>query len=122
VLGYFQPTFLYEALWNLAAAALVVWADRRFTLSHGRAFALYVASYCAGRLWIELLRTDPAETFFGVRLNVFTSIVVGLLAVAYLVWQRGRPREVIDRGPKGPGEDAAALPRREDDHRPAEPG
>ena len=97
-LGTFHPTFLYELLWNLAAAALVIWADRRFRLGHGRAFALYVASYCAGRLWIELLRTDPAETFFGVRLNVFTSIVVGLLAVAYFVWQRGRPREVIDRG------------------------
>jgi len=96
-------------------------------LGHGRAFALYVASYCLGRLWIELLRTDPAETFFGVRLNVFTSIVVGLLAVAYLVWQRGRPREVIDRGataderpvvgrgagePVGEGEDAGGPGRR----------
>ena len=97
LLGTFHPTFLYELLWNLAAAALVIWADRRFRLGHGRAFALYVAAYCAGRLWIELLRTDPAETFFGVRVNVFTSIVVGLLALAYLVWQRGRPREVIDR-------------------------
>ncbi|MBV7604898.1 prolipoprotein diacylglyceryl transferase family protein, partial [Escherichia coli] len=58
-----HPTFLYELLWNLAVAALVVWADRRFRLSHGRAFALYVVLYCAGRLWIELLRTDPAETF-----------------------------------------------------------
>jgi len=96
-----------------------VWADRRFRLSHGRAFALYVASYCAGRLWIELMRTDPAETFFGVRLNVFTSIIVGLLAVAYLFWQRGRPREVIDRGPK---DDADRVPVREDDHRPADPG
>jgi prolipoprotein diacylglyceryl transferase len=129
VIGTFHPTFLYEALWNLAAAALVIWADRRFRLSHGRAFALYVASYCAGRLWIELLRTDPAETFFGVRLNVFTSIVVGLLAVAYLVWQRGRPREVIDRGPKADQvatdeavtDDAVTFPAREDDHRPADP-
>ena len=98
VLGTFHPTFLYELLWNLAAAALVIWADRRFRLGHGRAFALYVASYCAGRLWIELLRTDPAETFGGIRLNVFTAVVVGLLAVAYLIWQRGRPREVITRG------------------------
>ena len=94
----FHPTFLYELLWNLAAAAVVIWADRRFGLSHGRAFALYVALYCAGRLWIELLRIDDANEFFGVRLNVFTSIIVGLLAVAYLVWQRGRPREVITRG------------------------
>ena len=64
----------------------------------GRAFALCVATYCAGRLWIELLRTDTAEHFLGLRLNVFTSIIVGLLAVAYLVWQRGRSRETISRG------------------------
>ena len=98
VLGTFHPTFLYELLWNLAAAAVVIGADRRFRLSHGRAFALYVALYCAGRLWIELLRTDPAETIAGIRLNVYTAVVVGLLAVAYLVWQRGRPREVVTRG------------------------
>jgi prolipoprotein diacylglyceryl transferase len=98
VLGHFQPTFLYELLWNLAAAALVIWADRRFRLGHGRAFALYVASYCAGRLWIEMLRTDPAEHFFGIRLNVFTALVVGALAVAYLIGMRGRPREVLRRG------------------------
>ena len=93
----FHPTFLYELLWNLAAAAVVVWADRRFRLSHGRAFALYVVLYCAGRLWIEVLRIDDANRILGVRLNVFTCIVVGLLAVAYLLWQRGRPREVLDR-------------------------
>jgi prolipoprotein diacylglyceryl transferase len=97
VLGTFHPTFLYELLWNLAAAAFVVWADRRFRLSHGRAFALYVAAYCAGRVWIEMLRVDPAEHFFGVRLNVFTSAILGLLAIGYLVWQRGRPREEINR-------------------------
>ncbi|RBY85630.1 prolipoprotein diacylglyceryl transferase [Blastococcus sp. TF02A-30] len=108
VLGTFHPTFLYELLWNLAAAALVIWADRRFKLSHGRAFALYVASYCAGRLWIELLRTDYAETVLGVRLNVFTAVVVGLLAVAYLVWQRGRPREVITRGAEAAAAEAPA--------------
>jgi prolipoprotein diacylglyceryl transferase len=133
LLGTFHPAFLYEMLWNLAAAALVIWADRRFRLSHGRAFALYVASYCAGRLWIELLRSDPAETFFGVRLNVFTSIVVGLLAVAYLVWQRGRPREIIDRGEKpalddgaamasGPSEKSVPDAPRDDHHRPVDPG
>ena len=42
VLGYFHPTFLYEVLWNLGVAACVIWADRRFKLGHGRAFALYV--------------------------------------------------------------------------------
>jgi len=139
VLGYFHPTFLYELLWNLAAAAFVIWADRRFRLGHGRAFALYVAAYCFGRLWIELLRTDPATHFFGVRINVFTAIVVGLLAVAYFVAMRGRPREVITRGadqaagetgetgdaaapvPAAPAEDAGTTSAREDGHRPRDP-
>jgi prolipoprotein diacylglyceryl transferase len=117
----FHPTFLYELLWNLAAAAVVIWADRRFKLSHGRAFALYVALYCAGRLWIELLRIDDANRFFGIRLNVFTAVVVGLLAVAYLVWQRGRPREVITRGEEfAAGEETA--PTASDDGPDAGPG
>jgi len=107
----YHPTFLYELLWNVGVAALVIWADRRFRLGHGRAFALYVASYCAGRLWIELLRTDPAETFFGVRINVFTSVIVGLCAVAYFVAMRGRPREVIERG----AQKAAAAKTSEED-------
>ncbi|TQN43353.1 prolipoprotein diacylglyceryl transferase [Blastococcus colisei] len=128
LLGTFHPTFLYELLWNLAAAAFVIWADRRFRLGHGRAFALYVVSYCTGRLWIELLRTDPAETFFGVRLNVFTSIVVGLLALAYFFWQRGKPREVITRGAEAEATAATTDDRQrpatassEDDHSPSGP-
>jgi prolipoprotein diacylglyceryl transferase len=115
VLGTFHPAFLYELLWNLAAAAVVVWADRRFRLSHGRAFALYVALYCAGRFWIELLRIDPANTVLGVRLNVFTAAVVGLLAVAYLVWQRGRPREVLDRAGSDDGDTAPVAGERPDE-------
>ena len=95
VAGFFHPTFLYELLWCLAAAALVAWADRRFRLGHGRAFALAVAAYCAGRLWIEMLRTDPAETFFGVRLNVFTAGILLVAAVIAFLWQRGRPRESL---------------------------
>jgi prolipoprotein diacylglyceryl transferase len=134
VLGYFHPTFLYELLWNLAAAVFVIWADRRFRLGHGRAFALYVASYCLGRLWVELLRTDPAEHFFGVRINVFTAIIVGLGAVAYFIAMRGRPREVIERGepvevpaaasvqPAVAADGGAADRDREHDHRPADPG
>lgn len=88
----YHPTFLYELLWNLAAAALVVWADRRFRLGHGRAFWLYVLSYTTGRLWIEMVRIDPAHTFLGLRINVWTSILVGLGAlVAFVVVGRRHP-------------------------------
>lgn len=81
----YHPTFLYELLWNIGVAALVIWADRRFRLGHGRAFALYVAAYTVGRGWIEALRIDPANEVLGLRLNDVTSLVVFLGAVAYLV-------------------------------------
>jgi len=115
VAGYFHPTFLYELIWDLAMAGVVVWADRRFRLGHGRAFALYVATYCLGRLGVELLRDDFAVHVFGIRINVFTAIILGLGAVAYMIAMRGRPREVITRGAEvravkgeGPGDDEPA--------------
>ncbi|GCD20006.1 prolipoprotein diacylglyceryl transferase 2 [Cellulomonas algicola] len=88
----FHPTFLYEILWNLAGAAVLVWADRRFKLGHGRVFWLYVVIYTTGRLWIELVRIDPANTILGLRVNVWTSIIVGLGAlVAFVVVGRRHP-------------------------------
>ncbi|GID26075.1 hypothetical protein Abr02nite_10580 [Paractinoplanes brasiliensis] len=90
----YHPVFAYEALWNLGVAALVWAVDRRFQLGRGRAFALFVMGYTAGRLWIELLRIDAANTFFGVRVNVFTAAVIFCLASAYFVLVRG-PREQL---------------------------
>ena len=81
----YHPAFLYECLWNLGVAALVIWADRRFRLGHGRAFALYIAAYTVGRFWIEALRIDPANTVLGLRLNILTSAVVFVGAVTYLI-------------------------------------
>jgi prolipoprotein diacylglyceryl transferase len=95
-----HPTFLYEIVWNLGVAALVVWADRKFKLGHGRAFALYVAGYTAGRFWIELMRSDPATMVFGLRINVITSCVVFLAALVYLVLARkGREDPATLRSP-----------------------
>lgn len=93
----FHPTFLYESLWLVGVVLVLVWADRRFRMGHGRVFALYVLLYCAGRLWIELLRVDSANTILGLRVNVWTSILVGLGALAYLVISaRRRPgRETV---------------------------
>ncbi|CAL9389013.1 prolipoprotein diacylglyceryl transferase [Streptomyces sp. enrichment culture] len=95
--GLYHPTFLYESLWCVGVALLVVWADRRFTLGHGRAFALYVAAYCSGRAWIEYMRVDDAHHILGLRLNVWTAILVFLLAVTYIVLSaRMRPgREAV---------------------------
>ncbi|MCR3750012.1 prolipoprotein diacylglyceryl transferase [Lentzea californiensis] len=90
VLGTFHPAFLYELLWTFAAAAVVIWADRRFQLGHGRAFGLYVVLYTLGRLWIEALRIDAANTILGLRLNIWTSLVLGLGAAALTVWSARR--------------------------------
>lgn len=81
----FHPTFLYELLWSLAMAALLVYLDRKLRLRHGRVFWLYVALYTAGRLWIEMLRIDEAEEVLGLRLNVWTSILVLVVALAVFV-------------------------------------
>jgi prolipoprotein diacylglyceryl transferase len=89
----YHPTFLYEALWNVGVAGLVVWADRRWKLGRGRAFAVYVLGYVIGRAWIEALRVDPANHFLGLRLNDWTCLVVGLGAIAFLVVRRGAGRE-----------------------------
>ncbi|MEV6606448.1 prolipoprotein diacylglyceryl transferase [Kutzneria sp. NPDC051319] len=89
-----HPTFLYELLWNIGVALLVVWADKRFKLGHGRAFALYVAAYTAGRFWIELMRDDTATLVFGVRVNVWVAALVFIGAVVYMIVARKRgPRE-----------------------------
>ncbi|NYF54201.1 prolipoprotein diacylglyceryl transferase [Micromonospora purpureochromogenes] len=92
--GLYHPTFLYEALWNVGVAALVFALDRRFKLGKGRAFALYVMGYTAGRFWIELMRTDEANQILGVRLNVWTAAVVFLGALIYFLRVRG-PREYL---------------------------
>ena len=86
----FHPTFLYELLWNLAAAALIIVIDRRAKLTGGRAFALYVMFYTAGRFWIEHLRIDFAHHIGPLRLNDWTALILFSLATIYFVTTRNR--------------------------------
>jgi prolipoprotein diacylglyceryl transferase len=96
----YHPTFLYESVWDVGVGLLVLWADRRFRLGGGRAFALYAAAYTVGRFWIEGLRVDPAHVVLGLRLNQWVSLVVFLAAVGYLVVRRGARREgVVEAAP-----------------------
>jgi prolipoprotein diacylglyceryl transferase len=83
VLGYFQPTFLYECLWDIAIGVGLLVLDRRLRLGRGNVMALYVMGYTAGRAWIEALRTDHTNHFLGLRLNEWTSLVV---FIGGLIW------------------------------------
>jgi prolipoprotein diacylglyceryl transferase len=108
----FHPTFLYESLWALAGAAVLIWADRRFRLGHGRVVALYVMVYTVGRGWIEMLRIDDVQlnNVFGLRLNVWTSIVLFVAAGVYFVVSArrhpGREDDVYVRPPATSTDDA----------------
>ncbi len=95
----FHPTFLYELVWNLLVAGLLLWADRRFRLGRGKVFALYLALYGFGRFFTEGMRTDPSENMFGaLRQNQFAALLICLAAILLLVWlvkfRPGREAEV----------------------------
>lgn len=81
----FHPTFLYEALWNLALAGTLTWLGKRWGMRPGQLFTLYVAGYAAGRIWVEALRADPAALLFGLRFNLLFSALTLLVAVAVVV-------------------------------------
>ena len=87
-----QPTFLYELIWNVLVFVALIYVDRRFALGHGRLFALYVAGYCVGRFWVELLRDDTATHIAGIRINSFTSTFVFIGAVVYIILAPEGPR------------------------------
>jgi prolipoprotein diacylglyceryl transferase len=84
----FHPTFLYEFLWDLAMAGVLLLVDRRFRIRPPALFALYVALYTFGRFFEELLRIDPSKEYGPFRLNAWVSIVLFVLAVAYFLWRQ----------------------------------
>jgi prolipoprotein diacylglyceryl transferase len=96
----FHPTFLYESLWNIAGVVILLALDRKFHFRRGRLFWLYAMYYTLGRVWIEAMRIDDAEqiSLFGIttRLNVWTSIVVFLVALAAFVALGLRKRDEPD--------------------------
>ena len=100
----FQPTFLYEILWDLTLAAVLVWLGRRFRIRPPGIFALYVAGYSFFRMWMELLRIDNAHHIFGMRLNFWVALIVCLTASTWFAWSQEwlghrRPRVLNSRSP-----------------------
>jgi prolipoprotein diacylglyceryl transferase len=91
-LGYpagtlFQPTFLYELIWDLLGAGVLLWVDRRFRIKRPGLFMLYVSWYTAFRSYEEVLRIDPGSHYYlGMRLNFYVSVGVFVVSTALFVW------------------------------------
>ncbi|MFF2276449.1 prolipoprotein diacylglyceryl transferase [Agromyces sp. NPDC058126] len=98
----FHPTFLYELVWNLAGAALIVLLERRVNLRWGKAFAVYLIWYGLGRSFFESIRVDPSEMFLGIRVNVWASLAAVVLGIVILFVQ-SRRHTGIEPSPYVPG-------------------
>jgi prolipoprotein diacylglyceryltransferase len=90
----FQPVFLYQLLWDLAMAGLVILATRRFSLSGPRAFALAAAGYAAGGVTLGLLRMGQLPPVLGIRAGELGDGALLIVAVGYLIrtHRSARPR------------------------------
>ena len=88
----FHPTFLYESLWCICVALLLLVVAKRKIVGDGGIFALYVASYSFGRLWIEMLRIDESERILGLRFNIWVSLIVSAIATAVFLKKRAVKR------------------------------
>jgi prolipoprotein diacylglyceryl transferase len=86
----FHPTFLYESLWSLLGIALLLLAEKRYNLRWGRMFASYLIWYSTGRFFIESIRLDPSDVFFGLRTNQISALVGILVGLALFMIQRAR--------------------------------
>lgn len=84
----FHPTFLYESLWNLAAAAvLLLLLERRLKMGNGQLFFSYVLLYGIGRFWMETLRIDTAEIILGLRINSWAAMILIAIGIAGVIWR-----------------------------------
>jgi prolipoprotein diacylglyceryl transferase len=91
----FQPTFLYELIFDLALAAALVWLGHHRSIRAPGLFALYVAGYSGFRIFEETLRVDSSEHFLGLRLNFFVACAMTLIGLSwFVIIQRRAPRPV----------------------------
>lgn len=87
-------TRLYESIWSLIGVALLLLIDRKFKPRWGKLFAGYLIYYSIGRIWVENLRIDPSDIWFGLRTNVWSAILGIAVGLVIIFVQRQRHPEV----------------------------
>jgi prolipoprotein diacylglyceryl transferase len=98
----FQPTFLYEIIWNLGLAGFLIWLGNHRKIKPPGLLALYVAGYSGFRLFEENLRIDYSVHILGMRLNFWIALLVCLAGLAWFAWiqKRGKTEPLPLDGPK----------------------
>jgi prolipoprotein diacylglyceryl transferase len=102
----FQPTFLYEIIWNLTLAAVLAWLVRRRQFKPPGVFALYVAGYSAFRVFEDTLRIDYSNYVLGMRLNFWIALLACLAGLTWFVaiqrdWGPRRKRRSVQPDDSG---------------------
>jgi phosphatidylglycerol:prolipoprotein diacylglycerol transferase len=85
--AYYNPTFLYESLWNIAGFLLLL-GLRRVNLRRGELFLTYVIWYSVGRFFIEGMRTDSLMLFDTIRVAQLISVLLVIAAVSLILYRR----------------------------------
>jgi prolipoprotein diacylglyceryltransferase len=85
----FEPTFFYEAAWDLLLAGFLIWLGRRHEIQPPGLFALYITGYCLFRIFEELTRVDPSHYIFGLRLNFFVASIGLVAGAVWFAWTQG---------------------------------
>jgi prolipoprotein diacylglyceryl transferase len=118
----FHPTFLYEMIWNVVGIVLLLALERKYSLikrtiagitvlapkggeirlQWGKVWALYMIWYGIGRAWLEELRVDPSDVYFGLRTNTWAALLAIVLGIILFVVQTRR-HPGIEPGPYLPG-------------------
>ena len=118
----FQPSFLYELVFDLAWAGLLVWLGHHRRIRPQGLFALYVAGYSGYRIFEETIRIDSSAHVLGLRLNFFIAVVMTAVGLAWFIliqyrdtliaWNRyGESRASRSRQDPDQEHGAAARPR-----------
>ncbi len=97
----FQPSFLYELIWDLALAAFLVWLGHHARIKPWGLFALYVAGYSGYRIFEETIRVDSSVHFLGLRLNLFVAVALTVVGLVWFVLAQRRPERPYTVLPPG---------------------
>ncbi len=84
--AYYQPTFLYESLWNVLGF-IVLLIIRRTKIRRGELFLGYVIWYSFGRFFIEGMRTDSLM-WGDFRVSQVLSLLLIVLSIGIIIYRR----------------------------------